>query len=267
MKRVWNVVAALAVVNLLALGGLLAWLKASNRIDDSRIQAIRERLAKTIDEEAAEKAAKEAEAKAAEARAAEAAKLARPPTSSSEKIAEQQFRDDQRTQVLLRQQQELENLRSSLMGQLAKLEDREKKLDADKKAFAEERKRIAEADGAKQFQVALATLEGQKPADAKKVLKALLDEKQTDQVVAYLAKMEEGKRAKVLGEFVKDDAAVAADLLEKLRTRGVAVPGRMGAAGAPAPSNSQVSANDAGFAGTTGGNDSAVADAGAGAGR
>jgi hypothetical protein len=265
MKRFWNVVAVMAVINLVALGGLLLWLKASHRIDPTRIQTARGLFAKTLEEEAADKAAKEAEAKAEEARAAEAAKLARPPTSSSEKIAEQQFRDDQRLQVILRQQQELENLRSSLMGQLSKLEEREKKLDVDKKAFADERKRIAEADGTKQFQLALGTLEGQKAVDAKKVLKALLDEKQADQVVSYLAKMEDGKRAKIMAEFVKDDAAVAADLLERLRTRGVAIPGRSSAANAPAPSSSQVSANDAGFAGTNGRNESSVADSRAGA--
>jgi hypothetical protein len=93
-----------------------------------------------------------------------------------------------------------------------------------------------ETDGNKQFLVALATLEGQKPKDAKQVLKALLDVRETDQVVAYLAKMEEGKRSKVIAEFVKDSPAMAADLLERLRTRGVVVPA--------APLPTQVSAND-----------------------
>ena len=175
MKTMWNIVAALAVVNLLALGGFFLWLQATHRIDKARVQATKERFSKTLEEEAAEKATKEAEEKEAAAKAAEAAKLARPPTSATE------------MQVLLRQQQELENLRTSLMAQLGKLEDREKKLDTDKKAFADERKRIAEMEGSKQFQLALGTLEGQKAKDAKDVLKAMLDQKQEEQVVAYLA--------------------------------------------------------------------------------
>jgi hypothetical protein len=264
MRTAWNILAALAVVNLLALGGFLLWLKASHRIDASRVQAVRERFSKTVEEEAAEKAAKEAEARAAEEQAEKEAKLARPPTSSAEKIAERQFRDDQRMQVLLRQQQELENLRESLMSQIAKLEEREKQLAADKKAFADERKRIAEAEGTRQFQLALATLEGQKPKDAKDVLQAMLDRKEDEQVVAYMAKMEEGKRAKVLAEFVKADAGVAADLLERLRTRGVVVPGRPGAANAL---SSQAPLNDPGFAGTTGRNEPTYNGASPGPGR
>jgi hypothetical protein len=256
MRTAWNIVAALAVVNLLALGAFFVWLRASHRIDKERIQAVKERFTKTVEEEAAEKAAKEAADKEAAAQAAEAAKMARPPASATEKIAEGQFRDDQRMQVLLRQQQELENLRTSLMAQLGKLEDREKRLDADRKAFADERKRIAETEGTRQFQLALSTLEGQKAKDAKDVLKALLDRKEEEQVVSYLAKMEDGKRAKVMAEFVKGDPAVAAELLERLRTRGVVAPGRPGAASAPYP---QVSANDAGFAGTNGRNEPSLA--------
>jgi hypothetical protein len=36
--------------------------------------------------------------------------------------------------------------------------------------------------------------------------------------------MEERVRAKVIAEFVKEDRTVAADLLERLRTRGVSLP-------------------------------------------
>ncbi len=236
MKTVWNVIAALALVNIIALAGVVVWLRASDRLNRERATAVKETFSKTIAQQAAEKAAAEAEAKAKAAEAAAAAKMALPPESAAEKIEDQKFREDQRLQVVLRQQQELENLRASLMSQIARLDEREKKLEADRRAFADERRKVMETDGNKQFQLALATLEGQKPKDAKQVLRALLDVHQTDQVVAYLAKMEEGKRSKVIAEFVKDDAAMAADLLERLRTRGVVVPAT--------PSSAQVSAND-----------------------
>lgn len=236
MKTVWNILAALALINIIALAGVVVWLRASDRLNRQRATALKETFSKTIAQEAAEKAAVEAEARAKAVAAAEAAKMAQPPESAAEKIEDQKFREDQRLQVVLRQQQELENLRASLMAQIAKLDEREKRLEANRLAFAEERRKVMATDGNKQFLIALATLEGQKPRDAKQVLRALLDVHETDQVVAYLTKMEEGKRTKVMAEFVKDDAALAADLLERLRTRGVVVPAAL--------SSSQVSAND-----------------------
>lgn len=224
MKAIWNVLAIFAVLNVLAIGGLLSWLSMSNRLNSERVQAVRMAFARTLEQEQAEKVAKEAEAKAEAEDKAKQAKLAEPPITSGEKIAEEQLRDEQRQQVIQRQQQELENLRTSLLAQLAKLEEREKKLDADRKAFDVERKRIAAMESDKQFKLALGTLENQKPKDAKQMMSALLDQQEHEQVVAYLAAMEEGKRGKVIAEFVKDDSKVAAELLERLRLRGMAAP-------------------------------------------
>jgi hypothetical protein len=61
--------------------------------------------------------------------------------------------------------------------------------------------------------------------------------------------MDESKRSKVIAEFVKDDPVVAADLLERLRTRGVVPPTASSAqavsSAATAPAAS-VSANEPG---------------------
>ena len=227
MKAIWNILAVMAIVNLLALGGAAAWLNGSGRLSKERIEAVRKRFLKTVAQEKDEVAAAEDEAKRKQAEEAQAKKMAVPPTTASEQITEQRLKDDQQSQLLLRQQQDLDNLRASLMSNLAKLEEREKKLADDKKAFARERQRVAEIEGDKHFQVALSTLEGQKPKDAEQVMKAMLEQRQSDQVVAYLAKMDEGKRSKVMAEFVKDGQAgpgLAADLLERLRTWGITVP-------------------------------------------
>lgn len=252
MKTLWNILAVLAVFNLLAVGGLVAWLRFSDRLNIERASVAYKAIGKTITQENAEKAAAADEAKRKEAETALAAKLAQPPTSAAEKIAERQLKDDQDLQLRLRRQQEIANLAAMLTSQMARMDERERKLDTDRKAFAAERKRVLETDGERQFQLALSTLEGQKAKDAKEVLSALLQQKQADQVVAYLAKMDDGKRAKVIAEFVKDNAAVAADLLERLRTRGVIVP-------AQSPST-QVSADDASSS-------TAVAGSAGGAGR
>ncbi len=224
MKALWNILAVMAIFNILAVAGGLFWLKSSDRLNKQRVDAVRERFIKTIAQEATDKQAADIAAKQKDADMAAAEKMAIPPTTAAEKIAEQQLKDDQRSQMLLRQQQIVENMQASMMVQLAKLEQREKKLEEDRRAFAAERKRVADTEGDKQFQVALATLEGQKAKDAKKVLRALLDLKLSDQVVSYMAKMEEVKRTKVMAEFVKDEPAMAAELLERLRTRGIVVP-------------------------------------------
>lgn len=246
MKAIWNILAIFAVLNVIAVGGLLGWLSTSNRLNSERINAIRTALARTIEQEKAEAAMKEMEARQQADEKGKQAKLAEPPVTAGEKIAEQQFRDEQRQQVLLRQQQELENLRSSLLAQLAKLEEREKKLDSDRKAFETERIRLAAIDQDKQFKLALSTLESQRPKDAKLMMAALLDRQEHEQVVAYLTAMEEGKRGKVLAEFVKDDSQVAADLLERLRRRGLAAPVALPVPAAEASStNAQRPANAA----------------------
>ena len=241
MKSLWSIIAVMALINVLAIGTLLGWLHSSGRLSRERFQAVKSVFTTTVADEQQQKAADAAAADQAAKDAAAQAKLALPPKTASDQIADQQFRDEQREQLIQRQRQELESLRSALLVQVARLQERENKLAAERAAFAEERRKIAETDGTRQFKEALATLEGQKPRDAKVVLDALLQTRQVDQVVAYLARMEEGKRTKVIAEFVKDDPSVAADLLERLRTRGgVAAP----VASASAPSSTQTAAND-----------------------
>jgi len=237
MKSIWSILAVVAVLNIVAIGSLLGWLHSSGRLSRERALAIKQVFTKTVEQERAEQSIREADAMRADDERKLTEKAGMPPKPAGEVIAEQQFRDEQKTQTLQRQQQDLENLRASLLSKLADLESREKKLAAERIAFAEERKRIAENDGQAQFKLALTTLEGQKPKDAKSVLASLIAGRQMPQVVSYLAKMDEGKRAKVVAEFVKDDPAVAADLLERLRTRGMSPP-------SPTPDPPQAAANE-----------------------
>jgi hypothetical protein len=181
-------------------------------------------LAVTQAQEQQAKVDAEAKAAAEQKKAAEEARQAIPPVTAAELIAEKQLDAEKQLQGVLRQKQELENLRAGLMKQLNDLEQRERQLAEQRAAFDAERKRVAEMEGTEQFKVALSALENQKAKDAKAVLKSLLEGRQVDQVIAYLSKMDESKRTKVIAEFVKDEPAVAADLLERLRTRGMTPP-------------------------------------------
>lgn len=264
MKRVWTVIAILAVANILALGGFIGWLKMSDRLNKDRVEQVRKTFARTVAQEVSDKVAEAQATKDAEKKKAEDERMAQPPETAGEKIAKQKLDEEQKLQAIQRKQQELESLRTSLMSELSKLEEQEKRLKADKEAFAAERARIAQTEGEKQFKDALATLEGQKPKDAKQVLKALIDAKQKPQAVSYLAKMEEGKRSKVMAEFVKDDAALAAELLEQLRTRGTVVPAKEAADGLNKRSAAAKPAPGAGAASDQVASTGAPAGAGAG---
>lgn len=222
MKRVWMIVSTMAIANIIAIGGLLVWLQTTDRLSKHRIQTIRAMLSVTQAQEEQARVLAEAEVVEAKKNAAEEARRAVPPETAAERIAEKQLGSEKELQFVLRQRQEIENLRQGLFRQLADLERREKALADARSAFASEQQRIAEMEGTQQFKIALSALENQKPKDAKAVLQAMLESRNVDQVVGYLAKMDESKRSKVLAEFVKGEPAVAADLLERLRTRGLA---------------------------------------------
>jgi flagellar motility protein MotE (MotC chaperone) len=221
MKSLWLIVSTLAIANLLAIGGLVLWLRSSERLNMDRMRQIREVLAPTLSEQAqanvAAETAKQEETKRQEAEV----KAALPPVPAADRLNDQREETERQMQVTLRQQQELASLRSALMNQLRSLEEREKKLSDERAAFEGERARIAEIEGTRQFKTALATLEAQKPRDAASVLRTMLASKQTDQVVAYLARMDDRRRGSILTEFGKTDPGVAADLLERIRTRGL----------------------------------------------
>lgn len=234
MKNIWMIVSTLAIANLLAIIALLGWLHSSDRLSRQRIEAIRSMLSVSVAQEAAAEAQKAAEAAAEQQRAEAEARQAVPPVTAADRIAERQLEAEKQLQVVLRQRQELENLREGLMKQLADLERREQALAARAAAFEAEQKRIAETEGAEQFKIALATLENQRPKDAQAVLQAMLNAGDGDQVVSYLNRMDESKRAKVLAEFVKIEPTVAADLLERLRTRGLTPPADSALEGASA---------------------------------
>ena len=235
MKKIWNIVACLAVANVLAIAAVLTWLGMTDRLSRERIQSLKEVLSRTNVQENQDKAAAEIAKTKATKDAALAEKMAEPPVTAAQKIQENKVDSEQALQVGLRREREVETLRQSLAAQMATLEQRERQLKDDRAAFEAQRRKLTEIEGAAQFKTALSTLEDQKAHDAKLVLGALLAARQEDQVVAYLARMEEGKRSKIIAEFVKEDPSVAAELLERLRTRGAI----------PMPPATVTAANDA----------------------
>jgi flagellar motility protein MotE (MotC chaperone) len=222
MKSLWTVVSVLALANLLMLGGFVGWLASTGRLNRDRADAVRALFVKTVQEEAAVKA--EADAAAGEKAKADAAaaKLAQPPVAAAERIRETQDAAELSGQSRHRLESDIRSLQTFLVRENERLQAWEKELQAKQAAFETEQKRVRETSGSDQFKKAMATLAGVKPKEAQSILAELLAQNKHDEVISYLDAMEERTRSKVLAEFNKTDPRVAADLLERLRTRGIA---------------------------------------------
>jgi len=219
-----------AIVNLLALGGLVGWLVTSGRLDQDRARAIRKMLSETIAQQQMREEKEQAEADASDAQTA-------PPDmalSASEIVSMRLDRidaDRERKRLLEQQASDL----SSALSQ------REKTLASEKTAFEKARAeyekdldRIRTTDGDRQFRKAVKVIEGLKPKESAKLITSLIETDVDDadgsatqtatgvqRAVSYLNAMQERARLKLMSELTKTKPALAADLLERLRTRGV----------------------------------------------
>lgn len=259
MRSLWLAVSVLAVANVLAFVAVVGWLKASDRIDRARLEQVRQLFAKTVKETNAEEEQRklnaENEKKAAEAQA----KAARPALTAEERLharVEATEIDRQRAQRLA---DENAALQAGLAEKLAQLESLKDQITLAKQEFEQVTSKARETVGAEQFKKTLGVLEAMKPERAKLALKEIMlaaansvaepasgstpatpavssglksnapassapsdpNNAGKAQVVSYLNAMDEGVRAKVLQEFLKDDPKLAAELLERLRVRGV----------------------------------------------
>ena len=220
MRTIWTILSTLAVANLLALAGFIAWLGTSDRLNRERVLAVRDVFKTTVTAEEKVKADEEKQrlidAKAAE----EQARVGQPPLSSDQQIV----LADAVTQVAARQQQRLEREASDLTRTLA--EEREalqQQREAFKKSveeFEQRRAQILEQDGDAQFTKTVKLYQSLKAPVAKAMLTTLVRGGAIEDVVAYLNAMQARKASAIIGEFEKDDPAMAADLLERIKKRG-----------------------------------------------
>lgn len=227
MKALWNILCIVCVANVLAVVGFVGWLMASGRLDKARLQEARTLFAETTaDRDARLKADAdrvEAEKKAAE----QAAKDARPTMTAEEKLAarvEVSELDSQRSKSVA---SEAAALQIALREQLARLDAARRDLARERADFEAMRKRVAQEQGDAQFRRAVGVLEGLDPKPARTTLNQLITAGKdgSRQAVAYLNAMDERKRTDILAEFAKSDPALAADLLERLRTFGLVAQG------------------------------------------
>jgi len=211
----------IALANILALAGFVGWLSATDRLNRDRVEKVRSMFAKPVSIETAELQAAAIVEADANLQSAAAEKLVQPPIPAGDRLAQDRAETELATQRMLRRQREIDDLGSQLLRRQDELDRREKDLDERILAFDAQKKKYLEIEGTSQFQTALATLEGLKAREAKAMLESMMGQGLENEVIAYLAKMDEKKRSMIVSEFAKEQPSVAADLLERLRTRGV----------------------------------------------
>ncbi len=255
MKALFYAIIVLAVANFIATVGFVGWLVQSDRLDMDRMRALRERLSVTVTQE---KAAAEAEAKKVEeaAKAAEAAaKAAKPPLTASEQLAARLEATELDKERLARLRRDVESLQQRLADQTAQLAKERADLAEERRLLAGMNSQSVDKVAQEQFVKALNVLSSLKPAAAKSLLSQMLSGQAPDpaaaaaaaaapsangrspapvqaqsdakaqaermrKVVQYLDAREDRVRTSILGEFAKDDPAMASQLLEQLRDKG-----------------------------------------------
>ena len=221
MKALWNTLAVMCMVNLLAMVAFVGWLANSGRLNRARVQEVREVFATTLAEE-------QAEAEAAEAESLELndglpfSLPDTPPIASEDQLTTRMLQSSIDRQRIQRLEREVADLRDALRRERTLLNEQRTELQAERTEFESMRQSIAQTEGAAQFQKALGTMESVPPKAAMEMLLALIRSGSRDEAVGYLNAMQDRSRTKVVGELVKsEETELAAGLLEELRIRGV----------------------------------------------
>lgn len=263
MKALWTALCVVAILNILALGGLVGYLAGTDRLDARRAREVAGLFKETLKErDAREKAQAQADEAQAKEQAAEDRKNA-PPVTVEERLQSDRLSVQVEEQRLRRLRDELDMLRAALAQERDLLDRSRKQFQEEQTRVASEAKARREMEASAQFRKAVGVLQSVKPPEAKALLAGIMAGKPEeadptiaaplsanapaqagnpaptaagpsrealDLVVSYLNAMQDRTRSKVIGEFLKDDPALASELLERLRQRG-----QVARAGADAP--------------------------------
>lgn len=223
LKSLWTGLCVLGIANTLALLIFFGWLKTSDRFSKDRVEAARLIFATTVAEDDAKKQAETVVVQQAAAKAQEEAKAALPPVTAELRAAIIREYEERTRQEKNRVQRETENLIETLTRRQEEFEKERTAFNATKAAFEKQRAEIVRLEGDAQFQKSLKVYQTLKPDAAKSMLQRLIDLGKMNEVIAYLNAMKPATTTKVVAEFQKADASLAADLLERLKVYGLAL--------------------------------------------
>jgi hypothetical protein len=224
MKLAWNVFVGFILINLLLAAGFVGWMYADGRVNKERIDRAIDVFSLRIGDEAAQEQQAEQLAEKAQKELEQQARLestAKGPVTLRERLD----RDRQTDEMALARIQLINDQNQALRDEMARFQEnhnqRVAKLDEERATFEKWVQDHAEKTKDENFQQVVSLYEKQAPKQTKQAFQTLMQQGETEQVVEYLAAMSSRKAGAVLGQF-KTPAEVneAADLLERLRTRG-----------------------------------------------
>lgn len=226
MKSIRTAFIVLCVINVLAVVGVLGWLGGTGRVDRRRMVELNDLFSPTTAQRDIDEQADADETLRIEAEILATALPKSPPIGSGDMIALRLQTTELDRQRLERLAREVADLQASLRRERALIATEQQSLEVRLAEFQSMRAGLVELEGADQFRKALGVLNGLKAEDAKAVLSELLNNGELLQVVSYISEMGERQRIKLIAEFISDkETPLAAELLEALRTRGLAASG------------------------------------------
>ncbi len=211
------------IINLIAGAGFVGWLAMSGRLDKQRVQQTVDMYRVTVDQQAADEARlqEEAEEQAAlEQEAIRMEQVAGGPLTPEQVLNSLHDVDAYYDQLIKRRDAEVTAIQRQIDSTRAMVEAQYAQLEAERAEFQALQERWLEASQEEDFKQAVAMLEGIPARQAKQVLQDMLGRGEEQQVVSYLAAMDERKANGVLKEFkTPEEVAQAAQLIEQVRLR------------------------------------------------
>lgn len=224
LKSLWTIITVLALANFLAIAGFVGWLVATDRLNLERLERVRVMLAETHGAEQGRLAIEKAAFEQVQAEAAAEAEAAKPPETAETKIATSAEADEVARLRAERLKRETADLIETLLREREDVDRRQAALVKERKEFEAMRAEIARLEGSEQFEKAVQLYQSLKADAAREVMSELIGKGQTDQVVSYLNAMSSRTAGKIIASFHAESPAQAADLLERLRLRGMDLP-------------------------------------------
>lgn len=223
MRTLFTAFTLVVVVNLIAAAAFAGWLGVSGRLSKERVQQTVDMYRVTVAAQAEQDAEVLAEEEAEAAREQQALRMeqvAGGPLSPEQVLDSLHEVDAYYDQIIKRREAEVEAIRQQLETTRRLVDERFAQLDEERAAFESLQQRWAEQAADEDFQQAVAMLEGVPPRQAKQILQELLSQGEEEQVVSYLAAMDQRKANGVLKEFKQPAEVVqAARLIEQVRVR------------------------------------------------
>ena len=217
MRTTWNIIAFLAIVNLLAILFFGGWLYASGRIDESRLESLRTLFAMPVEAEAALVVAAEQQQAQLSAEQEQEASLLAPPLGSEVKIRRVE-------DIALREEMMLRRMEQRKALDNKALAEQQRQINDEQLALE---RRIAEFETMKRDQLQLAQqdtfktnvklLEGLPARQAKDLVLQMVGSGRKSEAVDYLRGMRAGSRTGIFAQMKSpEELVLASDLLQSL---------------------------------------------------